>query len=660
MNFPRFSGFLFLALVAVGCGKKPTAVDSGRVEASGCGPIAGYPFEGRSACYDMVENRAIVEGDMIVTPLTESESVDRTGLRQSIAVTGSHFRWPHGVVPFEIDPDISSPDVIYAGMLEIQQKTPVRFRRRKITDVDYIRFQELDPGTSSCGWSFVGRIGGEQPIFLDPTCGRDTVIHELGHALGLWHEQSREDRDQFVRINLANVDPAQAYNFDKHILDGDDIGAYDYDSIMHYPAFSYALDFRIPTIVTRDPSKQSRIGRALTLSAGDSRALFNLYGLKLEVVDRTKNSAVVRWTLPFPATSFLEYGKRPGALNSRIDNVQMTRAGNGLYQYQVALAGLTANEKYYYRVTTDLGGVRPQVSAVQDFTTDLRAPKIKDVQLAFNRATGIYTASWNTDENTLGEAWLEPVGTLGFPFPVTSTSGLSRRYSVPIPIGVMGRDRDYSLQISAVDASGNQAVPVSHPFRTAKIPPIFLSLSKEKSHNRLKLKWTTDVPTTAKVYFGQSVLSLRNNFGSEAKTKWETTIDGLKPRTPYFVQIRARDPETGLDRESQLLWLMTTDKVEILSVVESPVFLPLGRPGSGDGFTPASGFEIEVRATTSHPIFTQMWAEVRDPLFGTVYRVRMTPESFLSRYYRAKMPKLGMQLHISSSKGGSANKNLGF
>ena len=36
-----------------------------------------------------------------------------------------------------------------------------------------------------------------------------TVIHELGHALGMAHEQSRPDRDQHVRVNYDNVVPGQ-------------------------------------------------------------------------------------------------------------------------------------------------------------------------------------------------------------------------------------------------------------------------------------------------------------------------------------------------------------------------------------------------------------------------------------------------------------------
>ena len=84
--------------------------------------------------------------------------------------------------------------------------------------------------------SFVGKQGGEQPVTLAVSgCVTHGIVqHEFLHALGFNHEQSRPDRDEFVRINVENIDPDAAHNFDKR-TESDSLGSpYDYGSVMHY------------------------------------------------------------------------------------------------------------------------------------------------------------------------------------------------------------------------------------------------------------------------------------------------------------------------------------------------------------------------------------------------------------------------------------------
>lgn len=51
-----------------------------------------------------------------------------------------------------------------------------------------------------------------QPINLQsPGCTVKvgTIIHEMMHALGFFHEQNRPDRDDYVYINWNNVKPGK-------------------------------------------------------------------------------------------------------------------------------------------------------------------------------------------------------------------------------------------------------------------------------------------------------------------------------------------------------------------------------------------------------------------------------------------------------------------
>ena len=59
------------------------------------------------------------------------------------------------------------------------------------------------------------------------------VLHEIGHFLGFWHEQSRPDRDAHVRINWAEIKTDYEYNFEK-AHDARLLAPYDLSSAMHY------------------------------------------------------------------------------------------------------------------------------------------------------------------------------------------------------------------------------------------------------------------------------------------------------------------------------------------------------------------------------------------------------------------------------------------
>jgi hypothetical protein len=76
-----------------------------------------------------------------------------------------------------------------------------------------------------------------QTIALSPSADRGTVLHEIGHALGLLHEHQRPDRDQFITIHRDRVDPSTVGNTD--VIDGHfTFGPYDMTSVMHYSSYT--------------------------------------------------------------------------------------------------------------------------------------------------------------------------------------------------------------------------------------------------------------------------------------------------------------------------------------------------------------------------------------------------------------------------------------
>ncbi len=239
----------------------------------GTGRISGVSFPPRTVVFSRVDGLAIFEGDIALGTVDQFElqlaearqqAVVAGDVAAAVGISGGRFRWPDAVVPFLIDATLPEPWRVRDAIAHWEANTLVRFVERTPDQDDFVRF--MDAG--GC-WSFVGMQGGGQTISLGPGCS-------VGNALGLWHEQSRADRDMFVAIDFANIQIGQEHNFDQHITDGDDLGDYDYGSIMHYPRTAFSANGR-PTIVPVDPT--AVIGQRIRLSPGDIAGVHRMYGL---------------------------------------------------------------------------------------------------------------------------------------------------------------------------------------------------------------------------------------------------------------------------------------------------------------------------------------------------------------------------------------------
>ncbi|XP_077999237.1 meprin A subunit alpha-like [Glandiceps talaboti] len=132
---------------------------------------------------------------------------------------------------------LSAIAAIEEAIHDFHMKTCIRFQR-KTQERDYIELAKV----AGCS-SKVGRSGGVQQISIDRGCEiKGIVIHEMLHAIGLWHEHSRYDRDDHVTVHLENVIPGKENNFDKVDENrSDTLGvAYDYGSVMHYSNVTFS------------------------------------------------------------------------------------------------------------------------------------------------------------------------------------------------------------------------------------------------------------------------------------------------------------------------------------------------------------------------------------------------------------------------------------
>ncbi|XP_060891792.1 hatching enzyme 1.2-like isoform X2 [Labrus mixtus] len=184
-------------------------------------------------------------------------------------------KWTDGKVyiPYYITNHFSSREkaIITRGLESFSSFSCIRFRPSRSDDRDWLQIESQN----GC-WSYVGRSGGKQVVSLARSgcLYHGTVQHELLHALGFNHEQTRSDRDNHIQVLLQNVDSSMQHNFRK-IATLNQGTRYDYNSVMQYHKYAFSKNNK-PTMLPI-PNPNVSFGNAQEMSSNDKARLNTLY-----------------------------------------------------------------------------------------------------------------------------------------------------------------------------------------------------------------------------------------------------------------------------------------------------------------------------------------------------------------------------------------------
>lgn len=291
--------------------------------------------------YVVVDGRMMFDGDIILDHVDQKLSVVNNF---GATIDYLQFRWPLVgsvyEIPYMIDPTSADVANINTAISTYNSELAGVIQWVPVTNqTDYIDFLMNAGDNGGEGQSFIGRVGGKQMITGAGNCTVATLLHEMGHATGFWHEQERPDRNNYVTMNFNNMVTTTYSNSLIQIDDMQPLTLYDWSSIMEYFPDNFSKNGN-PVIETIPPGMP--LANFVGYSAGDIDAIKRLYQAAPTEVTIATNPAGLQVVVDGATVT------TPQTFNWPLFSTHTLSIANGVQTQTGDIQGSTTSTTFYY------------------------------------------------------------------------------------------------------------------------------------------------------------------------------------------------------------------------------------------------------------------------------------------------------------------------
>ncbi|XP_043239584.1 zinc metalloproteinase nas-4-like [Amphibalanus amphitrite] len=172
----------------------------------------------------------LFEADMVLT-VSQQARWSKTGYRSNNTWPLIEEKWPANTIGYQFGDPSPDKQMVLDAMEAWSTKTCIKFAEGIGNVLNIVQGE-------GC-YTHVGYHSTRLVMSVSEVCDRGTVVHLLGHVIGLVHQHSRPDREQFVSVQYHNTALEDVFYFNYR---GYDDCPYDYGSVMQFDAYGLSYN----------------------------------------------------------------------------------------------------------------------------------------------------------------------------------------------------------------------------------------------------------------------------------------------------------------------------------------------------------------------------------------------------------------------------------